>query len=144
MKELRFTVPGPPQPKQRARRGKGGRFYTPKATRAYEERVRVIAWRAAGWEQPVPCRDWIQRKDPWLTTPEPVAVEVAVFWPDARRRDADNVVKSICDGLQNKWPADGVIADDSQVREFKVTTAIDRENPRVEVVVRMLDDKRTL
>ena len=39
--ELTFIIPGPPVPKQRPRFGRGGRVYTPPATRDYEIAVRV-------------------------------------------------------------------------------------------------------
>ncbi|HEU4614353.1 MAG TPA: RusA family crossover junction endodeoxyribonuclease, partial [Kofleriaceae bacterium] len=123
MNELRFTIEGKPQPKQRARRGKGGRWYTPRETREYEMRVRGAAVLAATHEA-----------ERWPVDYEgAVAVEVHVYWPDARRRDVDNVVKSVLDGMQARptrsaaWRREGgVILDDAQVRDLRVTTAIDR------------------
>jgi Holliday junction resolvase RusA-like endonuclease len=53
--------------------------------------------------------------------------------PDKRRRDADNCVKSICDGLN------GVLwDDDAQVVEMSVRKDLDRDNPRAEVTVEVL------
>jgi Holliday junction resolvase RusA-like endonuclease len=60
----------------------------------------------------------------------PVTVTVSCYFPDARRRDADNVLKSALDGM-----IDVVYADDCQVQTATVTKAIDRERPRTEVTV---------
>lgn len=144
-RELRFVVPGKPQGKQRPRRGKGGRFYTPPETKHYEHLVRstslrhVLASRRPG-------------TDRWTAIPEsqrwpvdhrgPVEVELQVYWPDRRRRDADNVLKSVMDGLQTprKGWGSGLITDDSQVVRASVAVSVDRERPRAEVVVRMVNE----
>ena len=76
--EFRFVVPGEPVPKQRARAGKGGRFYTPKETENYERAVRMVATsaRPTGW--PMRCR---------------YHVEMVVF--RSARGDLDNYAKTI-------------------------------------------------
>ena len=137
--ELRFVVPGKPQPKQRARKGKGGTWYTPQATRDYEQRVRGAAMHGGHFFAGSRAR---QTEQGWpLEYAGDVAVELAVFWPDRRRRDADNVAKAVLDGMQShKRRGAGVIADDSQVRDLRVTTSVDREASRVEVCVRMLSE----
>lgn len=133
MRELSFTVIGKPQPKERARRDpRSGRWFTPKATRAYEKLVRETAYIAAGRAR-------------FLPITRACEVTMRIFWPDRRRRDGDNVVKSILDGLQPQkrrgspygW---GLFADDSQVTRHTVEEAIDRERPRVEVTVRVIED----
>lgn len=120
---LRIRVPGPPQPKQRARRNRRtGRWYTPSRTRRYEAHVASCAAAAAmaqGWER----------------TDERVRVVVEVRWPDRRRRDADNAAKSILDGLNR---AESVWADDAQVCELTVRTSVDREDPGAEVTVEVM------
>jgi Holliday junction resolvase RusA-like endonuclease len=64
-----------------------------------------------------------------------VAVTVACFFPDARRRDGDNVLKAVQDALNGLlW------VDDCQVRSATVKTAIDRACPRTEVVVDLLGE----
>lgn len=120
--KLSFTVPGTPQPKERPRRGKGGVFYTPGATRAYEHALRTYALqavRASGWP---------------LATRQPVAVTLRVFFPDERRRDVDNAAKCLdgCNGIA--W------YDDSQIVELHVYRSVDRKNPRLEVTVEILVD----
>lgn len=76
--ECSFVVPGEPVPKQRARAGKGGRFYTPKETENYERTVRMVALsaRPTGW--PMRCR---------------YHVEMVVF--RSARGDLDNYAKTI-------------------------------------------------
>ena len=122
MTSLTFTVPGKPQPKQRARRGRNGRWYTPQATRDYEREVSIAAWatiKVFGL--------------PWALDAR-YRVTVGCFMPDKRKRDADNVAKSVLDGCNRVlWD------DDSQVYEITVRKELDRENPRTVVTVEILE-----
>lgn len=111
-----FTVPGPPVPKQRARRAPNGVWYTPTKTRDYERLVASCALHAGAKPKT-----------------GPVHITLAIFWPDRRSRDADNVLKSIQDGL-NSIAYD----DDRQVIGFTVTTELDRSKPRAVVSVRYM------
>lgn len=121
---LRFTVPGPPVPKQRARRGKGGRWYTPPQTRAYESHVRGVM---AFW---LMANGLYQGKWPKDAR---YRVTCAIMFPDRRRRDADNVFKSLADaGNKLMWN------DDSQIMEHAVSVSVDRAEPRLEVSVEVL------
>jgi crossover junction endodeoxyribonuclease RusA len=55
---------------------------------------------------------------------------LAVWSPDLRRRDLDNLCKAPLDGLVKA----GVMADDSQVVDLRIYRAgIDRKNPRITV-----------
>lgn len=111
-----FVIQGKPQGKQRPRLGKGGCVYTPTATRRYE---RSIAWAAAAGRP----RGW--------RLSGAVSVEVCCYFSDARRRDVDNVLKCVLDGMNGV-----AYHDDSQVVLANVAKALDREHPRTEVVVR--------
>lgn len=116
---LTFTVPGVAQPKERPRQGKGGRFYTPKDTRGYEQVVRVH-WLAAA------------ARVRWSKIP--VGVEAAVtlrfFMPNRRVKDSDNLAKGVLDAINKlAWH------DDSQVTELHVYREIDPRTPRVEVTI---------
>lgn len=116
MGEVTFTVSGPPVPKARARLGRGRHWFTPDRTRNYERAVRWSALAAI-------ARTRWQRQARYV-------VEVSAYFPDARRRDADNVGKSVLDACN------GVLwDDDSQVAALTVRREIDRANPRTEVRV---------
>jgi Holliday junction resolvase RusA-like endonuclease len=116
-----FTVFGPPVPKARARRGKGGRFYTPEKTRRYET---AVGW-AARAAKNVAHVDWPMDATYRMTC--------AIYMPDNRRRDGSNVLKSLEDGCI------GVLFDDDcQVESCVWSMALDRENPRVDVTVEVL------
>jgi Holliday junction resolvase RusA-like endonuclease len=114
---IAFTVEGVPRPKARARRGAGGRWYTPQATKAYEEAVGWAA-RAAG------VRDAYEG---------PVRLTVGLWFPDRRRRDVDNCAKSICDALNGI-----AYLDDSQVAQLSVECRLDRQRPRAEISIEPL------
>ncbi len=61
-----------------------------------------------------------------------VKVEYALFFPNRIVRDPGNFEKVLSDGLQRA----GVLADDKQIRDVRPYDAgIDRENPRVEVLI---------
>ena len=84
---LAFTVPGRPQGKQRPRLGRGGRVYTPAATRRYESAVRsacLVAMMQAGLAK---------------RYAGDCGLLVRCYFPDGRRRDGDNVLKSVQDAL---------------------------------------------
>jgi Holliday junction resolvase RusA-like endonuclease len=115
---ITFTVEGVPRPKARARRGAGGRWYTPQATKAYEEAVGWAA-RAAGVHEP--CDGGVR-------------LDIVLWMPDRRRRDLDNCAKSICDGLNGI-----AYLDDSQVAELVVKRRIDGQRPRAEITVAAID-----
>lgn len=114
---LEFTVEGPPQPYQRPG---GKRRYTPKRTRDYLQRVGWAAREALG------RMSW--RRD------RTYDVRVMFYMQDNKRRDVDNMVKSICDG------ATGILwDDDSQITGKQAWKAVGRHRPRAEVRVRMID-----
>lgn len=118
---LRFDVMGPPQPKQRARKGKGGHWFTPEPTRRYETAVKSAAAEAIAQ----------RRADlpPWPTDRRYRVTVWAVFG-DNRRRDADNVGKAVLDALNGiAWK------DDSQVEMLAVWRHVDRDNPHTAIAV---------
>lgn len=82
-------VPGDPVPKARPRVSARRGTFTPKATREYERRVTVYGLQARGeWQR---GRTWDLAG--WYR------VEMA-FCREAARGDADNVLKSVLDGLR--------------------------------------------
>ena len=111
-----FVVRGPPQPKERARRGKGGRWYTPERTRAYEAAVRNMAA--------------LSRHRRWPVDRQ-YAVTVTAYFADGRARDVDNVLKAVLDGL-----AGVAFSNDRQVVETHAYRGgVDRDDPRTHVTI---------
>jgi Holliday junction resolvase RusA-like endonuclease len=91
----------------------------PQRTREYQHRC---AWRA----------QLALRGTAWRTDAV-YALHLLVVFPDRRRRDLSNVVKSVEDGLN------GVVwADDSQIAELHVVRDYSKDSPRVEVRVELL------
>ncbi|MDP3908868.1 MAG: RusA family crossover junction endodeoxyribonuclease [Gemmatimonadales bacterium] len=117
-----FVVLGKPVAMQRPR-VTGSGTYTPPETRRYKARVAAAA-RAAGVRAGQgPCR-----------------VSVDVWTPDRRRRDLDNILKTVLDGLVKAGAE--VLADDActvVVGQRIEWRGVDRGAPRVEVTVEMAD-----
>jgi Holliday junction resolvase RusA-like endonuclease len=81
-----FTVPGPVVPWQRAA-SVGARRFTPAKQRAYQANVRMHALAA-------------RPRGPWLPSKHArYRVDVEAYLPDERRRDLDNIAKTILDAL---------------------------------------------
>jgi len=78
-----FTVPGHPVPKGRPRLARNGHVYTPLRTREYEY--------LAGW-----CA---LRSGLALERGRAYRIEVECRFADRRRRDGDNLLKAIVDGI---------------------------------------------
>lgn len=116
MSEIRLEVPGRPVAWERVRTNRG-RFFKPKRTRDYEERV-AWACRAAG--------------EVFGAGECSVSIELC-----AKRRltgDPDNYAKAVLDGLQ----IGGMIENDRQVRELHVSFGPQTEN-MTRVLLRTLD-----
>lgn len=113
---ISFTVYGNPVPAQRARVMRGGWSFTPKRTIEAEEAV-AAAWRAAAQGRwfPIGALD----------------MTVGFYLGDRRRKDVDNLLKTVLDGLTkgSAW------SDDSQVRLLTAAVHMDREHPRTVVSV---------
>ena len=75
----------------------------------------------------------------WKTTEETkVIVEVHTHWPDKRRRDTNNSSKALCDALEHA----GVYDDDRYALVRYIDYDVDREDPRVELVIRVYDAEK--
>jgi len=111
---IEFVIPGQPVPKARPRfNGKTRCAFTPARTRQYERAVAILA-KCAGAKP----------------TLEPVHVRIALWFADARRRDLDNCIKTLTDGLNGI-----AYADDSQIIRLEATKSIDRTHPRAWVQI---------
>lgn len=127
---LVLTIPGRPIPLERARVEKmtlpnGKRITrgrTPAKSVAYRQRVQLYMTVARS-----SVRAW-----PALTK-EPLAVSLWIYWEDLHHGDGSNVLKAIEDA------GNGLIwHDDKQIVEAHFYCALDREKPRVEMIVQIL------
>jgi Holliday junction resolvase RusA-like endonuclease len=132
---MTFTITGKPHGKERPRMTRTGGVYTPTATREYETQV-MLEYINAGGERPLPCGT------------QGIRIDVLAFYPipkSATKRDreamlngtilpcckpdADNVVKSILDGLNGvAYKDDSAVTMQSIMKRYS-------DNPRVEVRV---------
>lgn len=134
--EVRFTVPGEPQGKGRARVGTiqgKAMMFTPAKTVAYEGLIAVVAQEAMGgadlFQGPVmvevtmhcPIRQsWSKKKQ--------VAALAGDIYPTSKP-DADNCLKAVCDALNGiVWRDDTQATDIHMKKRFSST-------PRVEVII---------
>lgn len=61
----------------------------------------------------------------------PLSIDIEVFMPDRRRRDLDNLLKSLLDSMTHA----GVWADDSQIHDLRI-----RRGPRLGGMVKVCID----
>jgi len=86
-----------------------GRRFLTKQAKEYKE---TVAWEVRAQYRGKPINT-------------PVRLKIALWWPDKRRHDLDNI-KGFLDAMT------GILyEDDSQIVELTITKAVDRENPRV-------------
>lgn len=126
-----FVMLGPPVGKQRARTFLDKRVgkiisKTPKETVQYEKALALQAWQAVLAFNPSWGKEGKWPKDARYS------MRVIACWADNRRRDIDNVLKSVADACNERlW------LDDSQVHHMAVTRVFEGE-PRTEVTVEVL------
>ena len=124
MTNIAFTVPGEPQGKGRARVGTIGghaRMFTPAKTVAYEGLIAHAAQQAMRGAPPLECdcrlevdivcsvpASWSNRKRQQA---------LAGFIRPAKKPDADNVVKAVCDGMNGVVWKDDVQAIEGSWRK---------------------------
>lgn len=129
-RELRFVVQGEPVPAQMATLLPGGGVSTKGEknvrARSYRDRVRLFAMAEINRAR------WHAQSD------DAFAVELHAFVGDARVVDCDNLAKNVLDGLKSVRGRACIFPDDRQVVELHVTKAIDRERPRLEILVRRI------
>lgn len=101
---------------------KYGRILT-KQARAWKEYAGYIALqqkKEQGWE---------------YSQNEKLIMELCVFWGDNRRRDTHNLHKLIADSFE------GILYDDDKYLLMRdMDFDIDKSNPRVEIIIRKLND----
>ena len=136
MKSKRIIVPGEPQGKSRPRFSRRGgiiRTYTPEKTAEYEELIRAC---------------WFQQSDGWRCASGGVGITVFAYFGipktatkaskqamksgdlrPAKRPDGDNILKVVCDALNNR-----AYEDDKQIVDARVVKLYSEE-PRIEIVL---------
>lgn len=107
MRTVRFTVPGPPKGKARARtvRTRGGQTfsYTPEGTVLYENLIKV-SFSQTG-ERPFRAEEYLRvtimayYPVPKSTSKKKTTEMIAGYIRPAKKPDIDNVIKSILDAL---------------------------------------------
>lgn len=75
----------------------------------------------------------------WLPMTGPVRVTLVLCAPDRRKRDLDNVIKAVLDGLQYG----GVLADDAQVRALHAVWGDVSPDGYVDVLIDILESPAT-
>lgn len=121
MNTFSFVCFGNPQPKQRARSGKGNRHYTPAETVRYERAVKSIAQ--------------LRISPSWRKDGE-YKLHVDAYFANHRARDIDNVIKACSDALNTV-----AYDDDNQVTQVSGAKFVDAANPRTEITVTWLGER---
>lgn len=123
MADVSFTVPGEPKSKSRHKTGvRGGKVYHYKDQKTASAQALVGAY-------------YRQAAGPTVPGTHGYGVEATFHVKNRQRRDIDNFVKLVFDGLTGfAW------VDDSQVTELHATTIHGADNPRTEIRVYATDD----
>lgn len=111
-----FVVPGPPVSKQRPRRSPSGNWYTPKKTVDYENLVAQCAIAAGLKLEP---KKWYS-----------LSID---FYLSSFRKDRDNQVKCVMDGLQrvgDNW-------NDNQIADLYIRTIGVKDGSEEKAVVKV-------
>lgn len=134
--DLRFTVPGEPQGKGRARVGTiagKARMFTPPRTVAYEGLIAMAAQEAMQGASPFtgPCMVEVFMYCPirssWSKKKQAQALAGDIY--PTSKPDADNCLKAVCDALNSiAWKDDTQATDIYMRKRFSST-------PRVDVIV---------
>lgn len=134
--ELRFTVPGEPQGKGRARVGTiagKARMFTPAKTVAYEGIISLAAQEAMQGAGPFtgPCMIEVFMHCPirssWSKKKQAQALAGEIY--PTNKPDADNCLKAVCDALNGvAWKDDTQATDIYMRKRFS-------DKPRVDVIV---------
>lgn len=132
LRRLQITVPGDPVGKGRPRFVRAtGRTYTPESTSRYENLVRITF--ATKYPDHVPIDNPIELtiraffSIPKSWTKKRTAEASRGGYPKTSKPDVDNIIKSVCDGLNGvAWTDDARIHRISASKEYS-------DQPRVEI-----------
>lgn len=134
--EIRFTVPGEPQGKGRARVGTvagKARMFTPAKTVAYEGVIALAAQEAMDGAEPYQGPVMVEVvmhcpiRPSWSKKKQTLALAGDIY--PTSKPDADNCLKAVCDALNGiAWRDDTQATDIHIKKRFSLT-------PRVEVIL---------
>lgn len=123
--ELRLTIPPAPSVNAMYFTTKFGKRVRTKKAKEWFEKAEAITRKAIkeqGWKK---------------TEGQKVIVNVMTLWGDKRRRDTNNLSKSLADMLEHA----GVYDDDVHALIRFIDYDVDKSNPRVEMVIRPFTEK---
>jgi Holliday junction resolvase RusA-like endonuclease len=126
---INFVIPGEPQGKARARTGKGF-AYTPEKTANYEAYVKLVASQATKvffTTQPLQIKVMAYYGIPKSDSKVKKCSKLLGGVRPTKKPDADNVLKIICDSLNNICYKDDTQIVNAQIEKWY------SDNPRVEV-----------
>ena len=110
---MRATLPWPPTINNCWRRGRNGTVHCSNEVVLFR---REVARRIGPWKKPLKGR---------------LKVAIMAYPPDNRRRDLDNILKSLLDSLQLA----GVFLDDSQIDELWIERGRRKGSGEVDITV---------
>lgn len=100
----------------------GKRIRTAKAKEWFDKAEKIV-------------REAILEQEWQPTINQKIVVEVLTMFPDRRKRDTNNTAKALCDMLEHA----GVYDNDRHALVRYIDYDVDKENPRIEVVIYVFD-----
>lgn len=115
-----ITAPGDPVATARGRHGRNGHVFTPSRSLEYQNAIALLV-RSASSASELVC---------------PFRLEARFYCSDYHRKDLDNLLKSVMDGITKSrlW------RDDSQVQQLSATVFRGQGNARAEVTIEEIAD----
>lgn len=125
MKELRLVTELAPSVNHAYYTGHNGKRFLRADARKWMERTRCLV------EKEVKKQGWVLTKDTKLV------MDIMTYWKDKRRHDTHNSAKVLCDTLEGI-----VYEDDKMLLPRYIDFKLDRENPRLELVIYKFDENK--
>lgn len=124
-KVLRLVLPMPPSVNHMYLQSRWGgkRVRTKKAREWFDQAEKIV-------------RNEIIRQEWEPTINQKIVLDVLTMFPDRRKRDTNNTAKALCDMLEHA----GVYDNDRFALVRYIDYEVDRENPRVEVVIHVYQE----
>ena len=125
-KTLRLVLPMPPSVNHMYLQSRWGgkRIRTKKAREWFDQAEKIV-------RNEILSQQW----EPTIN--QKIVLDVLTMFPDRRKRDTNNTAKALCDMLEHA----GVYDNDRFALVRYIDYGVDRENPRVEVVIRVYQEE---